>query len=103
VYQKPDFAMDILETYVRTYLQDEIQQEALVQNFGSFARFLGIAAIMNGEIVNVTGLARDVGVARTTVQGYFETLIDTLVAVWLPAWQPKAKVRERGKPKFYFF
>ena len=22
---------------------------------------------------------------------------------WLPAWQPKVKVRERGKPKFYFF
>jgi predicted AAA+ superfamily ATPase len=36
-------------------------------------------------------------------QGYFEVLIDTLVGVWLPAWRPRAKVKEARHPKFFFF
>lgn len=86
-----------------TYLKEEIQQEALVQNLGSFHRFLKIVALMNGQPVNVAGISRDAGIARTTVQRYFDTLVDTLVGFWLLAWQPRIKVREAGKAKFYFF
>jgi predicted AAA+ superfamily ATPase len=42
-------------------------------------------------------------VARPTVQGYFETLVDTLIGVWLPAWRRGAKVKEVASPKFYLF
>jgi predicted AAA+ superfamily ATPase len=30
-------------------------------------------------------------------------LVDTLVGSWLPAWQPRVKVREAAHPKFYLF
>jgi predicted AAA+ superfamily ATPase len=33
----------------------------------------------------------------------FTSLIDTLIGFWLPAWQPRAKVKETRHPKFYFF
>ena len=49
------------------------------------------------------GIARDAAVARPTVQGYFETLTDTLIAFGLPAWQRRAKVKEVASPKFYLF
>lgn len=103
VQSEPDDAVDILEAYVTNYIREEILQEALVRNLESFARFLEVAAIMNGQIVNVAGIARDAAVARPTVQGYFATLIDTLVGVWLPAWRARAKVKEVASPKFYFF
>jgi uncharacterized protein len=103
IHQKPDLAVDLLEAYASTYLREEIQQEALVKDLGSFARFLRIAALMNGQVVNTAGIARDAGVARTTVQRYFDTLADTLVGTWIPGWQPRAKVREAVRPKFYFF
>ena len=54
-------------------------------------------------MTSVAGIARDAGVARPTVQGYFEILVDTLVGTWLPAWRPRAKVKEVAHPKFYFF
>ncbi len=92
-----------LESYVATYLQEEIQQEALTRSLDSFVRFLKVAAILNAQIVNVSGVARDSGVARTSVQGYFDVLIDTLVGTWLPAWQARAKIKETQHPKFYFF
>lgn len=99
----PDYATDALEAYVANYLREEIQQEALVKRLDSFARFLQVATLMNGQIANVAGIARDAAVARPTVQGYFETLTDTLIGFWLPAWQRRAKVKEVASPKFYLF
>ena len=54
-------------------------------------------------MTNVAALARDAAIARPTVQGYFEVLTDTLIGAWLPAWRPRAKVKETSHPKFYLF
>lgn len=103
IHSDPGFAVDALDAYVSNYLREEIQQEALVRRLDSFARFLQVAALMNGQIANVASLARDAAVARPTVQGYFEALTDTLIGVWLPAWRRRAKVKEVARPKFYLF
>jgi predicted AAA+ superfamily ATPase len=92
-----------LKSYVQTYLKEEIQSEALTRNIGGFARFLEIAARQNGQITNVSNIARDAGVARQTVQGYFEILIDTLIGFWLPAWKLKSATKQVSHSKFYFF
>ncbi len=103
IYTEERYRVEKLRAYVHTYLRQEIQQEALVKDIGSFHRFLKVAAMMHGQVINQAAISRDAGVARTTVQRFFETLVDTLVGYLLPAWQAKAKVREYGKPKFYFF
>ncbi len=103
VRSEPDLAIDILEAYVSTYLREEVQQEALTKDIGGFARFLEVAALCNGQVVNVTGVARDAGVARPTVVRHFEVLVDTLLGVWLPAWRPRARIKEVHHPKFFLF
>jgi predicted AAA+ superfamily ATPase len=95
--------IDRLEAYVETYLTQEIRAEAMVRSLESFVRFLEVAALANAQVTNVASLARDAAVARPTVQGYFEVLTDTLIGAWLPAWRPRAKVKEAGHPKFYLF
>lgn len=92
-----------LETYVDTYLKEEVQAEALTRNIGGFARFLEIAARMNGQVTNTANISRDAQVARQTVQGYFEVLVDTLLGFWLPAWKLKRATKLVAHPKFYFF
>src|SRR5439155_8110059 len=52
---------------------------------------------------NVSNIARDAAVSRETVRGYFELLVDTLIGRWLPAYRPRAKVKEVALPKFYWF
>lgn len=103
VRSEPEHAVDILDAYAANYVREEIQQEALVKDLDSFARFLDVAALVNGQVVNVASLARDAGVARPTVQRYFDVLIGTLIGIWLPAWRPRRKVKELAHPKFYFF
>ena len=92
----------VLESYVRLYLREEIRAEGLVRNLPGFARFLPIAALCHGQTVNISAIARDCGVARTTVQGYLDILEDTLLAFRLPAFQPRLRVRERHHPKLYW-
>jgi predicted AAA+ superfamily ATPase len=103
IHVEPDFALDALEAYAANYIREEIQQEAIVRRLDSFSRFLEVAALMNGQVANVAGLARDAAVARPTVQGYFAVLVDTLIGTWLPAWRKRAKVKEVVTPKFYLF
>jgi len=91
-----------LEAYVQLYLREEIQAEALVRNLPGFARFLPIAALFHGQVLNAAGLARDAQVARTTVLGYLSVLEDTLLAFTLPAYEGKLRVKERKHPKLYW-
>jgi uncharacterized protein len=73
-----------------------------VRNLPGFARFLPVAALCHGQTINVAGLARDAGVARTTVEGYIQILEDTLLARRLPAYTARLRVRERKHPKLYW-
>jgi uncharacterized protein len=93
---------DVLDAYVRLYLKEEIQAEAATRNLPGFARFLPIAGLFHGQTLNVSALARDAGVARTTVQGYLEILEDTLFTFRLPAYEARLRVRERRHPKLYW-
>ena len=91
-----------LEAYVQLYVREEIRAEALVRNLPGFLRFLPVAALFHGQVVNVAGLARDAATARTTVEGYLGILQDTLLATLLPAFEPRLRVRERRHPKLYW-
>ena len=93
---------ETLDAYVQLYLREEIRGEALVRNLPGFVRFLPIAALAHGQVINVAGIARDTGTARATVQGYLEILEDTLLAWRLPAFESRLRVRERKHPKLYW-
>lgn len=91
-----------LEGYVQMYLKEEIRAEALVRNLPGFVRFLPLAALFHGQVVNVSAIARDSGTARTTVDGYLEILEDTLLTYRLSAFEARLRVRERKHPKLYW-
>ena len=93
---------ETLAAYARLYLKEEVQAEALVRNLPGFARFLPVAALFHGQTINVANIAREAGVARTTVAGYLDILEETLLCFRLPAYEAKLRVRERKLPKWYW-
>jgi len=92
-----------LQAYAGSYLQQEIVAEGVTRNVPAFSRFLRVAALCNGTIVNFTKVANDAQVARTTVYEYFEILKDTLVLHELPAWRHSRKRKPLSSSKYYFF
>src|SRR5438093_2285114 len=91
-----------LDAYVNLYVKEEVRGEALVRNLPGFLRFLPVAALFHGQVINISGIARDAATARATVEGYVGILEDTLVATRLPAFEPRLRVRERRHPKLYW-
>lgn len=94
---------DLLQSYVQTYLAEEVVAEQLVRNLIPFRKFLAVAAQMNGKIINASKIGTDVGTDHNTVSHYFEILEDTLVGFSLPAFETSVRKRIRKKPKFFIF
>jgi predicted AAA+ superfamily ATPase len=96
-------ATRLLASYVDVYLKEEIQAEALVRDLDNFERFLEVAALTDGEMVNYANIASDCGVSAKTVKEYFSILQDTLVGYTIPAYTKVMKRRLVQAPRFYFF
>lgn len=93
----------LISAYLDVYLNEEIKAEALVRNQASFNRFLSIAAMTDGEMVNYNNIASDCGVSANTVKEYFSILEDTLVGYYIPSFSRTQKRRVVQAPKFYLF
>jgi len=94
--------IETLRAYVQTYLVQEIQAEAAARRLPSFVRFLPVAALFHGQVLNVASLARDSGVPRSTIQAYLEILEQTLLTFRLEAYRPRLRVKEVAHPKLYW-
>ena len=102
IYFSDEPREDLL-AYTGSYLQQEIIAEGATRNIPAFSRFLRIAALCNGTIVNFTNVSNDSQVARSTVYEYFEILKDTLILNELPSWRKSKKRKPISSSKYYFF
>jgi len=102
VYTEED-PQGYLDSYMRTYLQEEVQQEGLTRNLNAFARFLEAASFSQGSVLNMSEVSRECSVERKVVENYFNILEDLLISIRIPVFTKKAKRRMTRHPKFYFF
>jgi len=92
-----------LESYITTYLEQEIQQEGLTRNLSAFSRFLETASFSQASILNVSSVAREAGVERKVVENYFAILEDLRIGYRIYPFTKRAERRLVAHPKFYFF
>ena len=92
-----------LESYVMTYLEQEIQQEGLTRRLDAFTRFLEAASFSQGSVLNISEISRECAVHRKVAENYFSILEDLMIAYQLPVFTKKAKRRLIRHVKFYFF
>lgn len=92
-----------LESYVKTYLQEEVRQEGLTRNLGAFSRFLEAASFSQASTLNISEVARECAVERKVAENYFSISEDLLTAYRIPIFTKRAKRRLIAHPKFYFF
>ena len=68
-----------LKAYINQYLQEEIIGESRSRKLQAFHRFLEVAALMNGELLNYANVASDCGVSAKSIREYYQILTDTLL------------------------
>jgi predicted AAA+ superfamily ATPase len=80
-----------------------VRQEGITRNLSAFTRFLESASFSQGQVLNISSVARECHVDRKAVENYFSVLEDLLIAYRVPVFTKKAKRRMITHPKFYFF
>jgi len=92
-----------LKAYVGTYVREEVLQEGLTRNLSAFTRFLEVASFSQGQIMNMSAIARETGISQKNISNYFDILDDLLIGYQLPVFTKRAKRQTISHPKFYFF
>jgi len=92
-----------LKAYVGTYLHEEIRAEGLSRSIENFSRFLTVAGLCNGQLVNFTKVGSDAQVPGRTVREYFQILKDTLLVHEISPFQKTKKRKPVATSKYYFF
>lgn len=96
-------ALDLLKSYVITYLNEEIKAEALVRNLQGFQNFLDVAAAQFSEQINFSKMEKDCRVSYSAIRDYYSILEDTLIGFFLQPYLRSKRKRMSHAPKYYFF
>lgn len=92
-----------LKSYVYSYLKEEVLQEGLTRNLSSFSRFLEVASFSQGQVLNLTEIAKEANISRKIVESYFQIVEDLLLGFKINVFSKRAKRKLITKSKFYFF
>lgn len=97
------FPHKYLDTYATTYIKEEVAQEGILRNIDSFVEFLEVASFSQGQLLNYSEIARELGVNRKVVSSYFTILEDLLLAKRIKPFTKRAKRKIVAHQKFFYF
>lgn len=103
MYLNEENVDEALEAYEGLYLETEIQLENEVKDLPGFINFLEKAALSNGQQVNFSSFASDVGVSREAIKTWYKILLDTLMIKEIKPYGKTKKRKETSFSRFYFF
>lgn len=88
--------------YFQNYIERDLRQFTTIRNLNLFEKFLRALAGRVGQIVNISSLSNDVGVARATLNEWLKVLEASYIIFRLPPWFENAGKRATKTPKLYF-
>ena len=103
MYLYPEDADEVLAAYEGLYLETEIQLENEVNDLPGFINFLEKAALSNGQQINFSAFASDVGVSRQAIKTWYKILLDTFMVKEIKPYGKTKKRKETSFSRFYFF
>jgi len=89
-------------SYVATYLERDIRNLSQVGDLSQFLRFLRLCATRTGQILNVSELAREIGVSVTTTNRWLSLLEAGYQILLLYPYYRNIGKRLIKSPKLYF-
>ena len=93
---------DFFPAYVQTYLQRDVRAELGIRRIADFDRFLRLCAARNGELLNVSSLASDCGIAVRTARDWLSALETSSIIYLLQPYSSNTSKRLIKSPKLYF-
>lgn len=89
--------------YLRTYVERDVRQLLNVQDLSQFELFLKFCAARSGQMLNLSSLASDAGLALKTAKRWLSVLEASYIATLLAPSHENINKRLVKTPKLYFF
>ena len=89
-------------SYVQTYLERDVRSLRQVGDLISFQSFLRALAARTGQLLNLTDVSRDLGVAVNTAKAWLSVLEATFQVILLRPYHANVGKRLVKTPKVYF-
>ena len=89
-------------SYVQTYLERDVRTLRQVGDLSQFQSFLRALAARSGQLLSLSNLARDLGIAVNTVKAWLSVLESTYQVIVLRPYHANAGKRLVKTPKGYF-
>jgi len=89
-------------SYITTYLERDIRNLANIGDLSQFERFLIACAIRTGQILNISDIARDIGISVPTAKRWLSLLETTHQLYLLYPYYRNIGKRLVKSPKLYF-
>jgi len=89
-------------SYVNTYLERDVRRLRQVGDLSQFQTFLRVLAARSAQLVNLSDIARDIGVAVNTLKAWLSVLEATFQVIVLRPWYSNTGKRLVKTPKIYF-
>ena len=94
--------IDFYQSYVKTYLERDVNKIIKVKNHLTFVKFMTSVAARTGQILNYASIANEVGVSEVTIKEWISTLEKSGLVYLLKPYTPSALNRAIKSPKLYF-
>ncbi len=94
---------DFYPSYLQTYIERDIRTLKAVENLHNFSRFIGLCAGRIGQILNLTSLANDAGIAVNTAKSWLSLLEASYIVFLLQPYFNNFNKRIIKSPKIYFY
>ncbi|MFM8442144.1 MAG: ATP-binding protein [Methylococcus sp.] len=88
--------------YATTYLERDVRQLLAVRDLGLFQRFIKLCAARTGQLLNLSSLASDCGIAHVTAREWLTVLEASYIVLLLPPYYRNFGKRLVKTPKLYF-
>ena len=89
-------------SYIQTYLERDVRELRQIGDLTSFQIFLKTLAARSSQLLNITALARDLGIAVNTVKNWISVLEATYQVIILRPYFANIGKRLVKTPKLYF-
>lgn len=89
-------------SYINTYLERDIRMLSQIGDLSLFHNFLEFVAVRSGQLLNITALSRDLGVAVNTAKKWLSILEATYQIVLVMPYFANIGKRLVKTPKVYF-
>lgn len=89
-------------SYITTYLERDIRNILNIGDFSLFERFLRTCANQTGQILNISSMARDIGVSVPTARRWLSLLETGFIIYLLYPYYKNINKRLVKSPKLYF-